>query len=419
MPIDLLSTVKGALTPDTISTISNKLGESPDAIQKAFGAGIPALLSGIMSKVSGGGAGSVLSLFVPGGADASILQNFSSLAGSSGASSLADRGKNIVQSIFGDKAPAVANAIGAHAGISSSSAASVLSMAAPLTLGGISSALPGGVNASSLYELLASQKNSILSALPAGLAGIAGLGGIAARISSLGSAAANKLGTAVPPAPAGGMKMWPIVALLAVLIIGGLIWYFAHSNAAQNAANTASNAASAVANTASNAAASAGNAASSAFAALGDLFPRKLPNGVSISIPKLGVENKLLDYLDSNATPDDHTWFDFDRLLFDSGSATLQAASGPQLEAVAAILNAYPKVKMRIGGYTDNTGNESANLKLSQERADSVMQALVGKGVDASRLSAKGYGEEHPVADNSTPEGRQKNRRISMRVTEK
>jgi outer membrane protein OmpA-like peptidoglycan-associated protein len=74
---------------------------------------------------------------------------------------------------------------------------------------------------------------------------------------------------------------------------------------------------------------------------------------------------------------------------------------------------------MRIGGYTDNTGNESANLKLSQERADSVMQALVGKGVDASRLSAKGYGEEHPVADNSTPEGRQKNRRISMRVTEK
>jgi K(+)-stimulated pyrophosphate-energized sodium pump len=113
------------------------------------------------------------------------------------------------------------------------------------------------------------------------------------------------------------------------------------------------------------------------------------------------------------------TWIDFDRLLFNSGEATLQPQSNQQLDNVAAILRAYPAVKIRLGGYTDNTGDPTANQKLSEERADSVMTALEQRGIDSSRLSAQGYGEENPVADNSTEEGRQKNRRISIRVAEK
>jgi OmpA-OmpF porin, OOP family len=74
---------------------------------------------------------------------------------------------------------------------------------------------------------------------------------------------------------------------------------------------------------------------------------------------------------------------------------------------------------LRIGGYTDNQGDAAANLKLSQDRANNVMQQLVTMGVDPSRLDAKGYGEDHPVADNTTDAGRAMNRRISMRVTAK
>jgi outer membrane protein OmpA-like peptidoglycan-associated protein len=72
-----------------------------------------------------------------------------------------------------------------------------------------------------------------------------------------------------------------------------------------------------------------------------------------------------------------------------------------------------------IGGYTDNTGDAAANVTLSQQRADNVMAELGKLGVDPSRMTAKGYGQDHPIADNSTEEGRQKNRRISLHITEK
>jgi outer membrane protein OmpA-like peptidoglycan-associated protein len=146
----------------------------------------------------------------------------------------------------------------------------------------------------------------------------------------------------------------------------------------------------------------------------------KLPDGTSLNAPARGVESRLVTYLnDSTAAVTEDTWFDFDRLLFDTGKATLQPQSQEQLGNIAAILKAFPKVRIRIGGYTDNTGDPAANLTLSQARADNVMAELARLGVTAERMEAKGYGEEHPVADNATEEARQKNRRISLHVLEK
>jgi len=91
----------------------------------------------------------------------------------------------------------------------------------------------------------------------------------------------------------------------------------------------------------------------------------------------------------------------------------------PRLENVAALLTAYQNVKLKIGGYTDNVGDDNANLKLSDARAKTTMAELVKLGIPADRLSAEGFGEQFPVADNNTEEGRQKNRRIDVRVTAK
>jgi K(+)-stimulated pyrophosphate-energized sodium pump len=158
----------------------------------------------------------------------------------------------------------------------------------------------------------------------------------------------------------------------------------------------------------------------SLFGDLGADVKRELGEGDFVEVPERGVEARLLDFLDNDMKEiDKETWFDFDRILFDSGKATLRPESDEQIAVIAEILNAYPSAKFKIGGYTDNTGVAADNLKISGERAQAVMDAIVAKGVDASRVRSEGYGDQHPVADNATEEGRQKNRRVAIRVTEK
>jgi hypothetical protein len=99
---------------------------------------------------------------------------------------------------------------------------------------------------------------------------------------------------------------------------------------------------------------------------LGAFIDTKLPNGINLRIPSNGVENKLLSFIsDPSKVVDRTTWFSFDRLEFDTDSATLKPSSREQLQNIAAILQAYPQVSLKIGGYTDNSGDAAHNLKLS------------------------------------------------------
>lgn len=153
---------------------------------------------------------------------------------------------------------------------------------------------------------------------------------------------------------------------------------------------------------------------------LGVFMATKLPNGIELNIPEFGIEKKLIAFIeDPNKPVDKTTWFSFDRLEFETASAVLKPSSAEQLKNVAEILKAYPVVTLKIGGYTDNTGNPESNLRLSQQRAETTMQELVKLGIDPKRLEAEGYGEQHPIADNATEEGKQMNRRIDLRVTNK
>jgi Ca2+-transporting ATPase len=107
-------------------------------------------------------------------------------------------------------------------------------------------------------------------------------------------------------------------------------------------------------------------------AASGEFFKKKLPSGVELTISSSGIEANLLVFLEDKAKPERVTWFDFDRLQFETGKATPQVSSREQLRNIAYILAAYPGVKTMIGGYTDNVGNPGANKRLSKARADSV-----------------------------------------------
>ena len=82
-------------------------------------------------------------------------------------------------------------------------------------------------------------------------------------------------------------------------------------------------------------------------------------------------------------------------------------------------LPAFPSVQIKIGGYTDNTGNEASNLKLSGQRAASVKAKLIKMGAENGRIESEGYGQEHPVASNDSEKGRSLNRRIAVSVRKK
>jgi len=100
---------------------------------------------------------------------------------------------------------------------------------------------------------------------------------------------------------------------------------------------------------------------------------------------------------------------------FEFDKAVLTADSRQILDRVAASLLAHPEVKVEVGGHTDSVGSDAYNLNLSHQRAEAARDYLINKGVPASRLTAKGYGETKPIADNNTAEGRAKNRRVELK----
>jgi outer membrane protein OmpA-like peptidoglycan-associated protein len=99
---------------------------------------------------------------------------------------------------------------------------------------------------------------------------------------------------------------------------------------------------------------------------------------------------------------------------FDYDKATLRPEAAAILDKAADALQHWSSANIEVAGHTDNKGSDDYNMKLSEQRAEAVRNYLISKGVAAERLSAKGYGETKPVADNNTEEGRFKNRRVEL-----
>ncbi len=109
-----------------------------------------------------------------------------------------------------------------------------------------------------------------------------------------------------------------------------------------------------------------------------------------------------------------------ERVYFDTSRASIKPRSHSVLDQVASVMKAHPDIRrLRVRGHTDARGSEKSNLKLSQQRAVSVKEYLVNQEVEAERLSARGYGETHPIASNDTAEGRAKNRRVEFHIVER
>lgn len=105
-------------------------------------------------------------------------------------------------------------------------------------------------------------------------------------------------------------------------------------------------------------------------------------------------------------------------VLLAFNKAELSAQAAPDLDKLANFLNQFPDCKLLIGGYTDSVGGDSNNQDLPDHCVQAVRDALVQRGVNSSRITARGYGKAHPVADNASPEGRAMSRRVEIVITD-
>lgn len=106
-----------------------------------------------------------------------------------------------------------------------------------------------------------------------------------------------------------------------------------------------------------------------------------------------------------------------DKVQFATGSAEILAVSHSLLDEVAKVLSDNPQIELiQIEGHTDSTGTAAINRKLSQQRAESVMRYLAGRGITGGRMKARGFGPDRPIADNATDDGKEKNRRVEFNI---
>ena len=408
MSFNLIDSVKGLLGADLVPKASGQLHEDESRVQNAMSGIVPAVLSGIMQKASSGDANRVLTM-AKDTANSGMLSGISNFLGNN---SLLEKGTDLLKVIFGGRMNDVVNLISNFSGIKSSSAASLMSMAAPAALGAIGvHATSTNMDERSLLSFFDSQKETVMNAMPSGLnlAGVMGssVGHIANRHSNVISGVTEQVrGAHNVSRKKSSNWVMPVVVILAAL---GLVWFFSNLKNTKPETNT------------SMVTPTEPGRISTAPPSPGSIRV-KLPNGVELNAYRNGIEDKLVNFLnDPMRMVDNNVWFDFDKLNFETGSSMITPESMPQIRNIAAILKAFPNASIKIGGYTDATGNEPANLKLSQSRAEAVVAELRSNGIpDAQLAGAAGYGSRFAKAGaNASDEERKMDRRISVSVRKK
>ncbi|MEE9903916.1 MAG: DUF937 domain-containing protein [Chlorobium sp.] len=416
MALNLLELVTTGLMGEHAGKIASLLGEERSTVTGSLGAVSASVLAGIINKASTTGGGlDLLTKIRTGNLDDSFLNTFGSkLSGGKRTEDLLKTGSALVPFLFGSKQEQLCKVLAASTGLAKTSIPSLTGMIALFVMSIIGKqAASDNLDSEGLVHMLNAQIFSVQQAAPAALAPVLGL----VSLSQLGGMPPS-LPTGIPGNPASFAKsLWPF--LLGIIALGLFMKTCSHPQVKETpppAAEVAPDTAAAAPDTATVAPDSAAVAADS----LGAFGEYELPNGVKLNIPEFGIERKLIAFIEDATKPvGKETWYSFDRLLFDTGKATLKPESQEQLGNLNEILKAFPNVALKFGGYTDNIGDPQANLALSKERAEAVMAEIVKLGIDNSRLEAEGYGDQFPIADNATEEGRQKNRRVDCRVTKK
>jgi len=404
-----------------IEKIAAHLGDETQQVSDTVTAGVPALVSAIIDKASTtAGLGTVLHAareFFNGNALDSLDDIFT------GSTSWSHKAGELVSSLFGDQEHHVSQTIADGTGAKKSSVSSIFRMLLPVILGIIGKRVSENkMDNKGFASHLMSLIPSLSAMLPAFLSwnklGLREPDQLKHSLESVQYALSGETGPhAVPVTPhataktdddKGGMG-WLLPLLLGLATVAAL-WYFLGRNKGDKTEPVAP-------------------AEQGVVTQLPDSIlvgeardPLKLPDGTVLPFSKGMMEYKLLEFLnDGNRQAGRDVWFDFDDVTFDFNSAKITAESETQLTNIAKIFTAYPKMKAKIGGYTDKVGDDATNLKLSQERADAILAELKKLGVSAAQLDgAEGYGSQFAkIPADASDEARRVDRRMSLSVHEK
>ncbi len=421
--MNIVDTLKEMAGPAIAQQAATVLGESEDSVNGALGAAIPTALGALLGKVSDPGAlGGILEAFRS-GTGGNLSDQLGGILGGTDDSDEVKTSKSVLDNLFGENLNGVIEMLSKATGVKVNSAGGILALVGSLLgkfFGG--KATSEGLEVSGLADLLNSQKANILSALPAEASSMLGL----VDLPKIAMPKVDVPKVAAPAVPVSETSIQPtqgsnwLVPAFGAIVVASVIWWFTRPTPVNPPEVKPAPSSS----TQSEGSAKPSKADSNGTTMAGEptqaIVTKVLPDGKKLAYKGDGIESQLVGFIEDASRPvDADTWFNFHGLNFGSSSATLKPGTYDEITNLAAILKAFPKVRLKVGGYTDDTGDANVNLQLSQLRADAVMTALVEAGVQPERLESEGYGSDYPVAGNDTEEGRAQNRRIAVRVTAK
>lgn len=422
MEKNLITLIKSYITPEYISSLSTTTNESEHALNKAFDVSIPALLMGMFGKDN-----QQLE---------QLLQHVKSMfhAEQRDFSTQVNGMSSVTDQILGAHRSDTVAAVAEHSGISTGSAQTVLQTSA-LGVFGYLQHLSPNFDVSTIQQFISENKASLATLLPTGIS-LAGLTNWFTQAHQNHNPVPPKTTVAPPvqqrtyesapsnaPEDKGGSN---IIKILIPLIIGiALIVFFYRScNNHNNDAITDPASQDSLPKTETSTTTT--TTTTDVSSDTREKLQVELPDGKVLDAYKGGIEDQLVaflkkgDYKTMSEAQLKDTWFDFDHLNFETNSAKITADTEIQVQNIAAILTAFPDVRIKIGGYTDKTGNEDHNVKLSGDRAKAVATELDKLGKKEQVTGAEGYGSKFAKYEASASDSeRALDRRVSLSVRNK
>jgi uncharacterized membrane protein YeaQ/YmgE (transglycosylase-associated protein family)/outer membrane protein OmpA-like peptidoglycan-associated protein len=436
----LLDTANGALSANVLEKLSGTLGESSGALRKALEAMVPTVLAGMSNQASTVSGASRLFDMAKDAAqgESDLIGRLDSHVSTEGLDSLTRKGGSVLNALFGDKLNGLSSWFTRFAGIKESSTTSLMGIVVNLVLGMLGkNIMQKGLTSATFGRMLSSLGGPLSRLLPAGISDVPGM----RNLSDVGERAADAADTAVEAGRRAGANLrdayrqtagaarqgtpW-LAAILPLLLLAIPLLAFAYvmRGAAANLINKAQNMQVNMpqANLPEVKAPETRPAEFLVPASQPALVPTnfvekllevKLPGGKSLKLPASSFLNEVYRYL-TDATATKGRAFTFAGLDFDEATIKTRPETEAAVTHLTTLLEAFPKVTLRIDAYTDRSADTELDKRRSLERAEALKGLLVKAGVPSDRIKISDFGSTKPVASDDTPEAHAKNDRIEL-----